>query len=117
MHFSNSINCTNYLRTKSFKEVQQLFEQHFRDRVSTTKMTIWKFVQKYKTEGSSLNINKDRSGRRRTDRPQKKTLIFFKKSFSKIQEYISQKKTVWTLVHLTESLNAIYGILIRKKKK
>ena len=31
-------------------------------------MTIWKNVKKYKTEGSSLNLNKDRSGRRRTER-------------------------------------------------
>ena len=30
-------------------------------------MTFWKNVQKYQTEGSSLNLNKDRSGRRRTE--------------------------------------------------
>ena len=27
-------------------------------------MTIWETVKKYKTEGSRLNLNKDRSGRR-----------------------------------------------------
>ena len=59
---------TNYLRTRSSKDVQQLFEQLCCDRVSETKMTIWKNIKKYKTEGSSLNLNKDRSGSRRTDR-------------------------------------------------
>ena len=53
--------------TRSFKEVQQLFEQRFRGRVSSTKLTIWKKKLKYKTERSSLDLNKDRSGRRRTE--------------------------------------------------
>ena len=48
---------TYYLMTGSFKKVLQLFEQHFRKRVSPTKMTIWKSVKKYKTEGSSLDLN------------------------------------------------------------
>ena len=61
---------TNYLRTRSFKEDQQLFEERFRDRFSPTEMTIWKNVKKYKTERSSLNLNKDRSGRRRIERIQ-----------------------------------------------
>ena len=30
-------------------------------------MTIWKNVKKYKTEGSSLNLNKESSGRGRTE--------------------------------------------------
>ena len=64
---------TNYLRTGSFKEVQQLFEQRFRDRVSPTKMTICKNVKKYNTEGSSLNLNKYRSGRGRTERTKENT--------------------------------------------
>ena len=33
-------------------------------------MTIWKNVKKHKTEGSSLNQNKNRSGRRGTERRQ-----------------------------------------------
>ena len=62
---------TNNLRTRSFKEVQQLFEQRFWiDIVSPTIMTIWKTVKKYKTERSSLNLNEDRSGRSRTERVQ-----------------------------------------------
>ena len=98
---------TNYFKTRSFKEVQQLFEQRIRDRVSPTKMTIWKNVKKYKTKRSSLDPNKVRSGRRRT-KIHKKTLIFFKKSLSRIQKY-QPERIVWKLVriHLTESLNAI----------
>ena len=45
----------HYLRTRSFKDVQQLFQ----DKVSPTKMTICKNVKKYKTERSSLFQNKD----------------------------------------------------------
>ena len=33
-------------------------------------MSIWKSVKKYKTEKSSLNLNKDHSGGRRTERAQ-----------------------------------------------
>ena len=36
---------THYLRTRCFKDVQQLFEQRFRNRVSTTKLTIQKDVK------------------------------------------------------------------------
>ena len=83
---------TNFLRTRSLKEVNQLFEQRFRDRASPTKITIWKNVKKYKTEGS---------GHRRTKRTPKR-LILFKK-------ILSAKRIVWTLVrvHLTKSLSAI----------
>ena len=61
---------TNYLKTRSFKNVQQLFEQLFQNRVSPTKMTNCKNVKKQKTEGSSYNLIKDRSGRRRIERSQ-----------------------------------------------
>ena len=44
-------------------------------------MTIWKNVKKCNIEGSSLNLNKDRSGRSRKEH-NTKTLIFFKKSIS-----------------------------------
>ena len=67
---NNEFEVTNYLKTRKFKKVQQLFERRFRDRVLPTKMTIWKNVKKYRTEGSSLNVNKDRSGGRRTDHTQ-----------------------------------------------
>ena len=37
---------TNYLRTRSFKELEQLFEQGFQDRVSPTKMTNEKMLKR-----------------------------------------------------------------------
>ena len=61
---------TNYLRTRSFNKILQLFEQSFPDRVSPTRITIWKNAIKFKTEGSSLIINKDRSSHRQTERTQ-----------------------------------------------
>ena len=96
---------TYQLRTISFKEVQQFFEQHFRDRVSPTKINIWKDVRKYKTERSSLS----RSGPA-VQNVGRKTLIFLKKGLSKIEEYQLKRINGWTLVrrvHLDESLNAI----------
>ena len=56
--------------SRCFKVVQQLFERCFRDSVSPTKITMWKNIMKYKTKGSSLNLNKDRSDRSRTERTQ-----------------------------------------------
>ena len=38
----------NYLRNRSCKEVQQLFQQRFQDRISPTKMTIRKNVKSMK---------------------------------------------------------------------
>ena len=54
---------TNYLWAINFKDAKHLFEQRFRDRVSSTKMTFWKNVKRYKTDESGLNLNKGRSGR------------------------------------------------------
>ena len=51
---------TNYIRTIALKR--------FRDRDSPTKMTIWENVKKYKTKRSSINLNKDCSGRRGSER-------------------------------------------------
>ena len=63
---------SNYLFIYSVKEDQQLFEQRFRYRVSQTKITILKNVKKCKTESTSLNLDRYRSGRRRRERIQKK---------------------------------------------
>ena len=38
-----------------------------------------KNVKKYKTEGSSLNLNKDRAGRRRTESPQENIKLHLEK--------------------------------------
>lgn len=59
---------TKFLQSGSIRDVQALFEEHFPDRPSPTKTTIWRNVKKYQTEGTSLNINKGRSGRKRTRR-------------------------------------------------
>ncbi|KAF2365257.1 Protein of unknown function DUF4817 [Trinorchestia longiramus] len=55
-------------QVKSFQQVIQSFQKHFPERQSPTKMTIWRNVTKYRTEGTSLNLNKGRSGRKRTGR-------------------------------------------------
>ena len=74
---------TNYLKTRSFKEVIQLFELGLRDRVSPT---IWKNIKKYKTEGLSLILNKDRSGRMRTECTHE-NINLLQEKLSKFQEY------------------------------
>ena len=67
MQLTTDFVVTSYLRTRSFREVQLLFEQCFRDRVSPFKITIRKNVKKDKTARSYLHQNKDRSGRKRTE--------------------------------------------------
>ena len=103
----------NYLRTRSFQKFQQLFEQGCLDRASSTEITIWKNVKKYRTERLSWNPNKCSTGRMRTDNTQD--------NMNLLQEKLIEDLTyqpdgmVWTLlrVHSTESLNAILnGILI-----
>ena len=49
--------------------------------VSPTKMTVWKDVKKYKTGGSSLNLNKYHSGRKRTERAQENINLLQEKLF------------------------------------
>ncbi|KAF2347713.1 Protein of unknown function DUF4817 [Trinorchestia longiramus] len=58
----------NALDSNSIHHVQELFQECFPERNSPSKVTIWKNVRKYKTEGTSLNLNKGRSGRRSTER-------------------------------------------------
>ncbi|KAF2351096.1 Protein of unknown function DUF4817 [Trinorchestia longiramus] len=55
-----------YFQAKSFQQVIQSFQEYFPERQSPTKMTIWRNVTRYRTEGTSLNLNKGRSGRKRT---------------------------------------------------
>ena len=59
---------TNFIRTGSIKQVQDLFEQHFPDRHPPSKPAIWKNVRKYRKDGTCLNLNKGRSGRRKVIR-------------------------------------------------
>ncbi|KAF2358962.1 Protein of unknown function DUF4817 [Trinorchestia longiramus] len=49
----------NFLDSNSIQHVQELFQERFPERNSPSKVTIWKNVRKYKTEGTSLNLNKD----------------------------------------------------------
>ncbi|KAF2353348.1 Protein of unknown function DUF4817 [Trinorchestia longiramus] len=57
----------NFLDCDSIQHVQELFQERFPERNSPSKVTIWKNVSKYKTEGTSLNLNKGRSGRKSTE--------------------------------------------------
>ncbi|KAF2366106.1 Protein of unknown function DUF4817 [Trinorchestia longiramus] len=64
-----------YFQAKSFQQVIQSFQEHFPERQSPTKMTIWRNVTRYRTEGTSLNLNKGRSGRKRTGRSEENVRI------------------------------------------
>ena len=59
---------TEWLRTGSLQQVSEAFGQRFPDRAIPAKSTLWKNIRKYQREGTSLNLNKGRSGRRRTAR-------------------------------------------------
>ena len=58
----------NYFETISFEIVQQRFQENFPERSSPTKKTIWKKVRKFNNEGTTINLNKNRSGRKKTAR-------------------------------------------------
>ena len=91
---------------RHFNEVQQLFEQRFRDGVSPTIRTIWKNVKKYKTERSTLNLNKNSSGCRRTERTQKSVNLLQEKLIEDSRISI-RKKRVWTLVKTISQITII----------
>ena len=59
---------TEWMRTGSLQQVADEFAERFPDRAVPAKSTIWKNIRKYRREGTSLNLNKGRSGRRRTAR-------------------------------------------------
>ncbi|KAF2363288.1 Protein of unknown function DUF4817 [Trinorchestia longiramus] len=62
-------------QAKNFQQVIQSFQEHFPERQSPTKMTIWRNVTRYRTKGASLNLNKGRSGRKRTGRSEENVRI------------------------------------------
>ncbi|KAF2351868.1 Protein of unknown function DUF4817 [Trinorchestia longiramus] len=64
-----------YFQAKSFQQVIESFQEHFPERQSPTQMTIWKNVTRYKTEGTSLNLNKGRSRLKRTGRSEENVRI------------------------------------------
>jgi hypothetical protein len=57
-----------YARTQSATEVRNAFQQRFGDRNPPPPSTILRNVRKYLNAGTSLNLNKGNSGRRRTIR-------------------------------------------------
>ena len=59
-----------YHETGSFVTVRQAFQRQFPGVNPPSKSTIFRNVQKYQNEGTSKNLNKERSGRRRTARSQ-----------------------------------------------
>jgi len=59
-----------YLERRSFVAVREAFRERFPDRNLPAKSTIQRNVEKYLREGTSLNLNKGRSGRIRTTRTQ-----------------------------------------------
>ncbi|KAF2368107.1 Protein of unknown function DUF4817 [Trinorchestia longiramus] len=64
-----------YFQAKSFQQVIQSFQKHFPERQSPTKMTIWRNGTRNRTDGTSLNLNKGRSGRKRTGRSEENIRI------------------------------------------
>ncbi|KAF2352603.1 Protein of unknown function DUF4817 [Trinorchestia longiramus] len=64
-----------YFLAKSFQQIIQSFQEHFPERQSPTKTTFWRNVTRYRTEGTSLNLNKGRSGRKRTGRSEENLRI------------------------------------------
>lgn len=57
-----------YHDTKSVPEVLRRFRQQFRNVRCPSRATVFKNVNKYKATGTSRNLNKEASGRRRTGR-------------------------------------------------
>ena len=63
--------------------------------------------KKYKTEESSLNLNKDRLGRRRTELTQESIYLLHENIIEDPRKSAGKNGLDISRVHLTESLNAI----------
>ena len=59
---------TDWFESKSLSQVAQDFSEKFPESNVPNKTTIWKNVRKYREEGTSLNLNRGRSGRKKTAR-------------------------------------------------
>ena len=59
---------TEWTHSRSMQQVAQSFRRRFPDRKVPAKSTSWKNLRKYQAEGTSLNLNKGRSGRPRSVR-------------------------------------------------
>ena len=60
----------NYQETKNYETVPRNFEQNFPERITPTKKTVKRTVEKFKEHGKTLNGNKGNLGRERTARTQ-----------------------------------------------
>ena len=54
-----------YLETKSIVKTQRAFQRHFGVREAPGRKTVWRIVQKFRTDRNLHNLNKGRSGRHR----------------------------------------------------
>ena len=63
----------SYYETKSYNQVQTKFRTLFPECLLTNKAKIRKSIKKYKRDGTSLNMNKGKSGRRITTKTQGST--------------------------------------------
>ena len=57
---------TGWMRSRRYQVVSQEFSKNFPERNVPNRTTAWKNVKKYREEGTSLNLNRGCSGRRRT---------------------------------------------------
>ena len=60
-----------YCKARSYLEVKETFHWRFQEKVSPANGTVWKNAKNYEKKGTSLNITKGKSGRRRTVRAEK----------------------------------------------
>ena len=81
----------SYYEMKSYTQIQTEFRILFPERLPPNKTTSQKIVKKYERDGTSLNMNKGRSGRRVTTRTQENTETV-QKALEQNQERISARR-------------------------
>ena len=81
----------SYYEMKSYTQIQTEFRILFPERLPPNKTTSQKIVKKYERDGTSLNMNKGRSGRRVTTRTQENTEMV-QKALEQNQERISARR-------------------------
>ena len=78
----------SYYETKNYIQIQTQFSILFPERLPPNKTTSQKIVKKYERDGTSLNMNKGRSGKRVTTRTQETV----QKALEQNQERISARR-------------------------
>ena len=81
----------SYYKTKSYNQFQTKFRTLFPERLPLNKTTIRKNVKKYEKDGTYLNMNKGRSGRRITTRTQE-NIETVREALDSNQERISGRR-------------------------